>query len=142
ARTAYGSGDGALALAFDNLVCGNPGGRPQSRYFCPGTRRFDWYPSPSDCSSDCETNPRCPRFRARDRAACRAESSLPGTSMPLVRGIPITDFCDDNRLTLRERLELFVTVRIFRSMPVSVSMAMNGWLAVCGKKTSASSSAA
>ena len=30
--------------------------------------------------------------------------------MELVRGIPITAFCDDNRLTPRERLELFVTV--------------------------------
>ncbi|HEV3118101.1 MAG TPA: serine/threonine-protein kinase, partial [Gemmataceae bacterium] len=30
--------------------------------------------------------------------------------MELVRGIPITQFCDDNRLTPRERLELFVAV--------------------------------
>ena len=30
--------------------------------------------------------------------------------MELVRGIPITQFCDDNQLTLRERLELFVAV--------------------------------
>jgi WD40 repeat protein/serine/threonine protein kinase len=30
--------------------------------------------------------------------------------MELVRGIPITQFCDDNRLTLRERLELFLAV--------------------------------
>src|SRR5947209_4335040 len=30
--------------------------------------------------------------------------------MELVRGIPITQFCDDNRLTLPERLELFVAV--------------------------------
>jgi serine/threonine protein kinase/WD40 repeat protein len=30
--------------------------------------------------------------------------------MELIRGIPITQFCDDNRLTPRERLELFVTV--------------------------------
>jgi WD40 repeat protein/serine/threonine protein kinase len=30
--------------------------------------------------------------------------------MELVRGIPITRFCDDNRLTPRERLALFVTV--------------------------------
>src|SRR5439155_6424792 len=30
--------------------------------------------------------------------------------MELVRGIPITEFCDDNRLTTRERLELFVAV--------------------------------
>jgi eukaryotic-like serine/threonine-protein kinase len=30
--------------------------------------------------------------------------------MELVRGVPITRFCDDNRLTPRERLELFVPV--------------------------------
>jgi WD40 repeat protein len=30
--------------------------------------------------------------------------------MELVRGVPITGFCDDNRLTPRERLELFVAV--------------------------------
>jgi WD40 repeat protein/serine/threonine protein kinase len=30
--------------------------------------------------------------------------------MELIRGVPITQFCDDNRLTPRERLELFVTV--------------------------------
>jgi WD40 repeat protein/serine/threonine protein kinase len=30
--------------------------------------------------------------------------------MELVRGIPITQFCDDNQLTLTERLELFVAI--------------------------------
>ena len=30
--------------------------------------------------------------------------------MELVHGIPITEYCDQNRLTLRERLELFVSV--------------------------------
>jgi serine/threonine protein kinase len=30
--------------------------------------------------------------------------------MELVKGVPITQFCDDNRLALRERLELFVPV--------------------------------
>jgi serine/threonine protein kinase/tetratricopeptide (TPR) repeat protein len=30
--------------------------------------------------------------------------------MELVRGIPITEFCDQNRLTVRQRVELFVTV--------------------------------
>src|SRR5262245_26339637 len=30
--------------------------------------------------------------------------------MELVRGVPITDFCDQNQLTPPERLELFVTV--------------------------------
>src|SRR6202040_876966 len=28
----------------------------------------------------------------------------------LVRGVPITEFCDQRRLTTRQRLELFVTV--------------------------------
>jgi serine/threonine protein kinase/WD40 repeat protein len=30
--------------------------------------------------------------------------------MELVRGVPITDFCDQNQLTLRDRLELFIPV--------------------------------
>src|SRR5262249_20275687 len=30
--------------------------------------------------------------------------------MELVQGVPITEFCDDNQLTVRERLELFVPV--------------------------------
>src|SRR5215470_3625352 len=30
--------------------------------------------------------------------------------MELVRGVPITDFCDDNHLPVRQRLELFVSV--------------------------------
>jgi eukaryotic-like serine/threonine-protein kinase len=37
-------------------------------------------------------------------------SGRPFFVMELVRGIPITQFCDHNRLTPRERLELFVTV--------------------------------
>jgi WD40 repeat protein/serine/threonine protein kinase len=38
------------------------------------------------------------------------DSGRPYFVMELVRGIPITQFCDDNRLTLPERLELFVAV--------------------------------
>ena len=30
--------------------------------------------------------------------------------MELVQGVPITDFCDQNQLTPRQRLELFVPV--------------------------------
>ena len=30
--------------------------------------------------------------------------------MEYVRGIPITEYCDQNRLTIRERLELFIQV--------------------------------
>jgi serine/threonine protein kinase len=38
------------------------------------------------------------------------ESGRPFFVMELVKGIPITRFCDEHRLTLRERLELFVPV--------------------------------
>ncbi len=38
------------------------------------------------------------------------EAGRPYFAMELVRGIPITDYCDDNRLPIRERLELFVHV--------------------------------
>jgi WD40 repeat protein/serine/threonine protein kinase len=38
------------------------------------------------------------------------ESGRPYFVMELVKGVPITDFCDENRLTPRERLELFIPV--------------------------------
>jgi len=38
------------------------------------------------------------------------DSGRPYFVMELVHGVPITKFCSDNRLTLRERLELFVPV--------------------------------
>src|SRR5437899_2728007 len=37
-------------------------------------------------------------------------SGRPYFVMELVRGVPITDFCDQNHLPVRERLELFVSV--------------------------------
>jgi serine/threonine protein kinase/tetratricopeptide (TPR) repeat protein len=37
-------------------------------------------------------------------------SRRPYFVMELVRGVPITDFCDQNQLPIRERLELFVSV--------------------------------
>src|SRR5262249_51339381 len=37
-------------------------------------------------------------------------TSRPYFVMELVRGIPITEFCDRNRLPIRERLELFMSV--------------------------------
>jgi serine/threonine protein kinase/Flp pilus assembly protein TadD len=37
-------------------------------------------------------------------------SGRPYFVMELVRGIPITDYCDEQKLTIRERLELFVLV--------------------------------
>jgi WD40 repeat protein/serine/threonine protein kinase len=47
---------------------------------------------------------------ARVLDAGATDSGRPYFVMELVRGIPITQFCDDNQRTLRERLELFVTV--------------------------------
>ena len=38
------------------------------------------------------------------------DSGRPYFVMELVRGIPITDYCDQNHLAPRDRLELFVTV--------------------------------
>ena len=38
------------------------------------------------------------------------ESGRPYFVMELVQGIPITEFCDRNKFTTRQRLELFVTV--------------------------------
>src|SRR5215470_11972811 len=38
------------------------------------------------------------------------DSGRPYFVMELIRGIPITQFCDDNRLTPRDRLELFLAV--------------------------------
>ena len=38
------------------------------------------------------------------------ESGRPYFVMELVRGIPITEYCDQNKLTIRERLELFIQV--------------------------------
>jgi serine/threonine protein kinase/predicted Zn-dependent protease len=47
---------------------------------------------------------------ARALDAGTTKSGRPYFVMELVRGIPITEFCDQNRLTPRERLELFLTV--------------------------------
>jgi serine/threonine protein kinase/WD40 repeat protein len=38
------------------------------------------------------------------------DSGRPSFVMELVKGVPITEFCDKNRLTPRERLELFIPV--------------------------------
>jgi eukaryotic-like serine/threonine-protein kinase len=47
---------------------------------------------------------------ARVFDAGATESGRPYFVMELVRGVPITKYCDDNRLTPRQRLELFVPV--------------------------------
>ncbi len=47
---------------------------------------------------------------ARVLDAGTTESGRPYFVMELVHGVPITKYCDDNRLTPRERLELFVAV--------------------------------
>jgi len=47
---------------------------------------------------------------ARVLDAGTTDSGRPYFVMELVKGVPITQFCDDKRLTPRERLELFVPV--------------------------------
>src|SRR5919199_5111801 len=47
---------------------------------------------------------------ARVLDAGATEAGLPYFVMELVHGIPITKYCDDNHLTPRQRLELFVPV--------------------------------
>ena len=47
---------------------------------------------------------------ARVLDAGTTESGRPFFVMELVRGIPITQYCDENSLPIRERLELFATV--------------------------------
>src|SRR5260370_16691926 len=47
---------------------------------------------------------------ARVLDAGTTESGRPYFVMELVHGVPITKYCDDNQLTPRERLELFVPV--------------------------------
>lgn len=47
---------------------------------------------------------------AKVLSAGTTEAGRPWFAMELVRGLPITQFCDEQRLPLRERLELFVDV--------------------------------
>ncbi|MCY2967927.1 MAG: protein kinase, partial [Planctomycetota bacterium] len=47
---------------------------------------------------------------ARVLDAGATESGRPFFVMELVKGVPITQFCDDRKLTPRERLELFIPV--------------------------------
>ncbi|HVK17123.1 MAG TPA: serine/threonine-protein kinase, partial [Fimbriiglobus sp.] len=47
---------------------------------------------------------------ARVLDAGATDAGMPYFVMELVHGVPITRYCDDNRLTPRERLELFVPV--------------------------------
>src|SRR5262249_42169390 len=55
-----------------------------------------------------------PEASARDAGKTLANSSgsygRPYFVMELVRGIPITEYCDQNKLTPRRRLELFVPI--------------------------------
>jgi eukaryotic-like serine/threonine-protein kinase len=54
-----------------------------------------------------------PDAQARDGEkplACASGSGRPYFVMELVHGVPITKYCDDNHLTPRQRLELFVPV--------------------------------
>ena len=45
-------------------------------------------------------------------------SGRPFFAMEFIHGISITEFCDENQLTLRQRLELFVPVCMRFSMPI------------------------
>ena len=47
---------------------------------------------------------------ARVLDAGTTDSGRPYFVMELVKGVPITEYCDEHRLTPRERLELFVPV--------------------------------
>src|SRR5579883_2644354 len=47
---------------------------------------------------------------ARVYDAGTTPSGLPFFVMELVQGVPITEFCDARRLTIRERIELFLSV--------------------------------
>jgi eukaryotic-like serine/threonine-protein kinase len=49
-------------------------------------------------------------YIARALDAGTTDSGRPYFVMELVRGIPITDYCDEHRLSIRERLALFVQV--------------------------------
>jgi serine/threonine protein kinase len=40
----------------------------------------------------------------------RAENGRPFSAMEFIKGVPITQYCDDARLSVRERVELFVPV--------------------------------
>jgi serine/threonine protein kinase/WD40 repeat protein len=51
-----------------------------------------------------------PAAPANNGADSRPKTSRPYFAMELVKGVPITEFCDQNKLTTRQRLELFVPV--------------------------------
>jgi tetratricopeptide (TPR) repeat protein len=57
-----------------------------------------------------EPSGRREQAETRRADASTLASGRPYFVMELVHGVPITEFCDDNRLTTRERLELFVAV--------------------------------
>jgi len=55
-------------------------------------------------------SPLAPREVGRPLAEREGYSGRPYFVMELVRGVPITEFCDQRRLTTRQRLELFALV--------------------------------
>ncbi|HZU37009.1 MAG TPA: serine/threonine-protein kinase [Gemmataceae bacterium] len=57
-----------------------------------------------------ESQPRASARGTADPLANARGSGRPYFVMELVRGVPITDFCDQRRLTPRQRLELFICV--------------------------------
>ena len=44
----------------------------------------------------------------RDGVATATQAGRPFFVMELVRGVPITKYCDDNNLPMQQRLELFI----------------------------------
>ncbi len=50
-----------------------------------------------------------PKHRAGDRRGL-TQDGRPYLAMELIEGLPITQYCDHHRLTLRRRLELFLLV--------------------------------
>ena len=58
--------------------------------------------------------------RNRILDAGTTEDGAPYFVMELVKGIPITEFCDQNKLSIRERLELFI-----RLLLLSVKQILN-----------------
>jgi eukaryotic-like serine/threonine-protein kinase len=80
-----------------------------------GTVDPDRRPGP-DGQPDAETSEANAKRRNEREQIPNPQSQIPNSSgrsyfvMELVRGLPITDFCDEHRLGIRERLALFVSV--------------------------------
>ena len=102
-------GEGGFGVVFmaEQTRAGAAQGRPQVHQArhglrgrsSPGSRRSGrpWRSWTTRTSPGCST-------------AARPDSGRPYFVMELVKGVPITKYCDENHLTPRQRLELFVPV--------------------------------